>query len=68
MQSALKEIIISVIYWTLVNLFIVTIRFVGIDFFLESPLDISVQEIYIITIPGGLILGLLWGFIEIVDN
>ena len=30
--------------------------------------NISVIEIYITTIPGGVILGLIWGLIEIADN
>jgi len=34
MQLALKEIIISVIYWTFFVCYVVTIRFVGIDFVL----------------------------------
>jgi adenylate cyclase len=68
MQSAVKEIIISVIYWALVSLFLVTVRFAGIDFFLKSPLGISMFEIYRVSLPGGLILGLFWGFIEIIDN
>jgi len=35
MKSALKEILISVIYWTFVVVFVVTVRFVGIEFALE---------------------------------
>ena len=68
MMSGLKEILISVIYWTFASFFIVTVRFVGIDFFLETPLNISVIEIYITTMPGGVILGLIWGLIEIAHN
>ena len=68
MNSYLKEILISVIYWTLASLFLITVRFVGIDFFLESPLGISLFEIYFITLIGGLILGLLWALMEIAAN
>jgi len=68
MKSILKEILVSVIYWTIANILAVTIRFVGIDFFLESPLSISLAEIYFTSIPGGVITGLLWAFLEIADD
>jgi adenylate cyclase len=68
MRSYVKEILISVIYWSLVNIFIVTVRFVGIDFFFEPRSDMPLIEIYSESLPGGLIFGLLWGFIEIIHN
>jgi adenylate cyclase len=68
MHSYVKEILISIIYWTLVSLFIITVPFVGVEFFSESPLDTDLFEIYAFTIPGGLVLGLLWGLMEIADG
>ena len=68
MHLSLKEILISVIYWTLASLFLVAIRFIGVDFFFETPMRISLFKIYFETVFGGLILGLLWGLLEIVTN
>jgi adenylate cyclase len=68
MRSYVKEILISVIYWSLVNMFIVTVRFVGIDFFYEPRSDMPLIEIYSVSLPGGLIFGLGWGLIEIIYN
>ena len=68
MMSAIKTIVISMIYWTFAVLIVVTIRFVGLEFILETPVDISLQEIYFINIPGGLLAGLFWGLLEIADN
>lgn len=64
----MKEIILSVIYWTLAILIVVTIRFVGMDAVLELPQNFSLKEIYLTSLPGGLIGGLFWGLIEIVDS
>ena len=41
MHSAIKEITISVIYWTFVVVFVVTVRFVGIDFIFEVPVNMA---------------------------
>lgn len=68
MYSYVKEILISVLYWSLVNIFIVTVRFVGIDFFYEPRADMPLFEIYSVSLPGGLIFGLGWGVIEIIYN
>ena len=68
MNSVLKEILISVLYWILVSFFITTVRFVGIDFFIEMPLEMTAPGIYIISMPGGVLLGLLWAFLEIADK
>ena len=68
MHLYLKEILTSAIYWSLGSLLLVTIRFVGVDFFFESPVRISLIEIYYQSVFGGFILGLLWGLLEIVTN
>lgn len=68
MRSNLSTIIISIIYWTFALLLLVTFRFLGIDFFLTEPLGFPLIEIYIITLPGGLIMGILWGLLEIADH
>ncbi len=68
MKSTLKEVSISVVYWLLATMLIVSVRFIGIEFFLETPLDIPILDIYITAIPGGIILGLLWSLVEIADN
>lgn len=64
MRSYVKEIIISVTYWSLVNIFIVTIRFVGIDFFFEPRSDMPLIELYSVSLPVGIIFGLAWAFID----
>lgn len=66
MRTYVKEILISVIYWSLVNILIVTVRFVGIDFFYEPRADMPLMEIYSISLPGGVIFGFGWGLIEII--
>jgi adenylate cyclase len=68
MNSAIKLFSISLIYWTIAIHIVITVRFVGLDFFIEKPLGVPLSEIYITNLPGCLIFGLLWGFIEIVDN
>lgn len=68
MRSYVKEILISAIYWTLGSLFLITMRFGGVDLFFEFPLDMVLSEIYLDTALGGLILGLLWALIEIAVN
>jgi adenylate cyclase len=68
MQSAVKEITISVIYWTFVVIFVVTVRFVGIDFVIEVPISMSLKDLYFTSIPGGLLSGFVWGLIEIADR
>lgn len=68
MHSYVKEILISVIYWSLVNIFIVTVRFVGIDFFFVPRSDMPLFEIYSVSLPGGIIFGLIWSFIDIIYN
>jgi len=68
MKSAIKLLLISLIYWTIAINIVVTVRFVGLDFFIEKPLGVSISEIYITNLPGCLIFGILWGLIEIVDN
>ena len=68
MQSALKDLLISVIYWTLAIMFSTTIRFVGIDFLLQRPLDQPLWLYYMVSLPGGILGGLLFGLIEIFDN
>ena len=52
----------------MVSIFIVTVRFVGIDFFFEPRVDMPLIELYSASLPGGILLGLLWGLIEIIDN
>ncbi len=68
MHLYLKEILLSVIYWFLAGLFLFIIRFVGVDFFFDSPIRFSLIKIFYETVFGGLILGLLWGLLEIVTN
>ena len=68
MKSAIKVILISLLYWTIAIYTVVTIRFVGFDFFIEEPLSISLSEIYMVNLPGCLIIGLLWGLLEIIEN
>jgi len=68
MKSVIKVLLISLLYWTFAIYTVVTIRFVGLDFFIEKPLEASISEIYITNLAGCIILGLLWGLIEIIDD
>jgi adenylate cyclase len=68
MRSAIKLLLISFLYWTITINLVITVRFVGLDFFLEEPLGIPLSEIYMTNLPGCLIFGILWGLIEIVDS
>jgi adenylate cyclase len=68
MKSAFKDLTISVIYWTVAISFSVTIRIVGIDFLLQQPLDEPIGMYYLVSIPGAILGGLLFGLIEIFDN
>jgi len=64
----LKEIIISITYWILAGLAVVTIRFYGIEFFTESPLEIPMWKIYLVSIPGAILFGTILGFAEIIES
>ena len=68
MLSILKIIGVSVIYWTFAILVVTTFRFVGIDFFVEIKPDTSLLEIYLTAIPGGIIGGFIFGFVEIINS
>ena len=68
MKLIFKELAISVIYWTFVVMVGVTVRFVGLEFILEEPITVPLSNFYYTSIPGGILGGLLWGFIEIVND
>jgi adenylate cyclase len=48
--------------------FSVTIRFLGIDWLLPVPPDHSIGFYYLVSLPGGILGGLLFGLIEIFDD
>jgi len=68
MKSILKELFISVAYWTSAVVLVVTIRFVGIEFVIETSSEVPLLDFYLTSLPGGIISGLLWGLIEIIDT
>ncbi len=68
MKLIIKELAISVIYWTFVVMVGVTVRFVGLEFILEGPITVPLSKFYYTSIPGGVLGGFLWGLIEIVDE
>ena len=68
MKSLLKKLTISITYWTFVVMVGVTVRFVGIGFILDIPSGVPLGQLYLASIPGGLLGGLMWGVIEIVDD
>lgn len=64
----IKSILISVIYWTCFLMIVVTIRFIGIEFFTGTPLNFPIVLIYTNSIPGGVLMGLLWSLLDYVDK
>ena len=68
MRLVIKDLIISVLYWTIAIAFSVTIRFLGIDWVLQSPYYQSIGLYYLVSLPGGILGGLLFGLIEIFDD
>jgi adenylate cyclase len=68
MKSLIKKLTISVIYWTFVVMVGVTLRFMGIEFILDVPAGVPLGQLYFASVPGGLLGGLMWGFIEIIDD
>jgi len=68
MRSVLKDLLISVIYWTFAISFSVTIRFLGMEWLLPSVADKPLGFYYLVSLPGGILGGLLFGLIEIFDN
>ena len=62
----MKELFASVVYWTFITLLIVSVRFVGIDFFYDPREDIPLAIVFLVSIPGGVLAGFLLGFIEII--
>lgn len=67
-NSAIKDLLISVIYWTIAISFSVTHRFLGINWLLEVPANRSLGFFYIVSLPGGILGGLLFGLIEFFDS
>ncbi len=68
MPSSIKILFLSIAYWTFAIIVVVTIRFVGIDFFVGLSADTTLLKIYLTAIPGGLIGGSILGAIEIIDT
>lgn len=64
----LKSVLISITYWTIFLLLVVTIRFVGIEFFLDTELGFPLHLIYTNSIPGGIIMGVFWSILEFIDK
>ena len=64
----LRTLLISILYWTLFLMLLVTIRFLGIDIFLETPLTFPMSTVYLVSLPGGLIMGTFWGLLELADR
>ena len=68
MISALKTIISSVLYWTLAIMFVVVLRFVGMEIFLKEPLELTFWEVSWTSALGGVVGGIIWGGLEIADE
>jgi adenylate cyclase len=64
MHPLIKELLISVIYWTLITILIVSARFVGLVFFYDVPEDMHLSLVYLVSLPGGILAGLILGFVE----
>ena len=45
-------------------MFLVTIRFLGIEFFLENELDFPLYLTYVNSLPGGIFMGVLWVLLD----
>lgn len=59
-----KFLLISTSYWMLFIILVVTVRFLGIEFFIGKELDYPLHLVYINSIPGGILMGILWVVVD----
>ena len=64
----LKSLLLSITYWTCFLMIVVTVRFVGIEFFTGADLGFPLYLIYLNSLPGGILMGLIWVIVEIAYN
>ena len=60
-----KSFLLSIAYWTVLLMVVVTVRFVGIEFFTGVELGFPLYLIYLNSLPGGILAGLTWVLVEI---
>ncbi|WP_430814929.1 hypothetical protein [Carboxylicivirga sp. RSCT41] len=60
-----KELLITIIYWTLATTLTVSLRFVGVEVFYELRQDIPLRLIFWSTIISGVVIGVFLGLLEL---
>lgn len=60
-----KSFLFSIVYWTFFLIVVVTVRFVGIEFFTGVELEFPLYLVYLNSLPGGILAGLIWVLVEI---
>jgi len=60
----MKFLLISAGYWTAFTMLLVTVRFLGIEFFIGEELKFPLRLIYLNSLPGGILMGVLWVVID----
>ena len=59
-----KNFLLSIVYWTVFLIVVVTVRFVGIEFFTGVELEFPLYLVYLNSLPGGILAGLIWVLVE----
>ena len=64
----LRSLLISIVYWTAFLMVLVTVRFVGIEFFTGQELGFPLHLAYTNSVPGGIIMGVIWAAVNRIDQ
>ena len=60
----IRFLAISIAYWIFFIILFVTVRFLGVEFFFDKALDYPIHLVYLNSIPGGVLMGILWVVVD----